>query len=90
MDEVDGMSGNADRAGVFLFLITSLSYLKMSELIQMLKRTKVPIICICNDRQSMKVRSLANYCYDLRFQKPRVEQIKVFFKDLINSKISKV
>ncbi|KAF7634869.1 AAA domain-containing protein [Meloidogyne graminicola] len=63
MDEVDGMSGNADRAG-------------MSELIQMLKRTKVPIICICNDRQSMKVRSLANYCYDLRFQKPRVEQIK--------------
>ncbi|CAK5046339.1 unnamed protein product [Meloidogyne enterolobii] len=63
MDEVDGMSGNADRAG-------------MSELIQMIKRTKVPIICICNDRQSMKVRSLANYCFDLRFQRPRVEQIK--------------
>ena len=50
----------------------------MSELIQMIKRTKVPIICICNDRQSMKVRSLANYCFDLRFQRPRVEQIKVF------------
>lgn len=63
MDEVDGMSGNADRAG-------------MSELIQMIKKTKVPIVCICNDRQSMKVRSLANYCFDLRFQRPRVEQIK--------------
>jgi len=63
MDEVDGMSGNADRAG-------------MAELIQMIKRSKVPIICICNDRQSIKIRSLANHCFDLRFQRPRVEQIK--------------
>ncbi len=42
----------------------------------MIKTTKVPIICICNDRQSAKIRSLANHCFDLRFQKPRVEQIK--------------
>uniref|UniRef100_A0A183BZ21 AAA domain-containing protein n=1 Tax=Globodera pallida TaxID=36090 RepID=A0A183BZ21_GLOPA len=63
MDEVDGMSGNADRAGI-------------AELIQMIKRTRVPIICICNDRQSRKIRSLANYCFDLRFQRPRLEQIK--------------
>ena len=42
----------------------------------MIKSSKIPIICICNDRQSTKVRSLANYCYDLRFQKPRAEQIK--------------
>ena len=32
---------------------------------------------MCNDRNSPKVRSLANYCFDLRFYKPRVEQIKV-------------
>lgn len=49
----------------------------------MIKRTKVPIICICNDRQSPKIRSLANYCFDLRFQRPRVEQIKVFFLKLV-------
>lgn len=42
----------------------------------MIKSSRIPIICICNDRQSTKVRSLANYCYDLRFQKPRAEQIK--------------
>uniref|UniRef100_A0A915E7Y1 AAA+ ATPase domain-containing protein n=1 Tax=Ditylenchus dipsaci TaxID=166011 RepID=A0A915E7Y1_9BILA len=63
MDEVDGMSGNQDRSGIM-------------ELIQMIKRTKVPIICICNDRQSQKIRSLANYCFDLRFTRPRAEQIK--------------
>lgn len=42
----------------------------------MIKTTKIPIICICNDRQSMKIRSLAGHCYDLRFQRPKVDQIK--------------
>ncbi|KAJ1942886.1 DNA replication factor C complex subunit Rfc1, partial [Linderina macrospora] len=62
MDEVDGMSGG-DRGG-------------NAELIQMIKRTRVPIICICNDRSSPKVRSLANSCYDLKFQRPRADQMK--------------
>jgi replication factor C subunit 1 len=46
----------------------------------------VPVICMCNDRNHQKMRSLVNYCYDLRFNKPRVEQIKVrnrFFPHLI-------
>uniref|UniRef100_A0A914PI50 Replication factor C subunit 1 n=1 Tax=Panagrolaimus davidi TaxID=227884 RepID=A0A914PI50_9BILA len=63
MDEVDGMSGNQDRAGI-------------AELISMIKTTKIPIICICNDRQSTKIRSLANHCFDLRFQRPNAQQIK--------------
>ncbi|XP_066912084.1 replication factor C subunit 1-like [Clytia hemisphaerica] len=65
MDEVDGMAGNEDRGG-------------MNELIQLIKKSKIPIICMCNDRNSQKVRSLANYCFDLRFYKPRVDQIKSF------------
>eukprot|EP00577_Skeletonema_sp_RCC1716_P004952 CAMPEP_0113383756 /NCGR_PEP_ID=MMETSP0013_2-20120614/6522_1 /TAXON_ID=2843 ORGANISM="Skeletonema costatum, Strain 1716" /NCGR_SAMPLE_ID=MMETSP0013_2 /ASSEMBLY_ACC=CAM_ASM_000158 /LENGTH=1166 /DNA_ID=CAMNT_0000266305 /DNA_START=27 /DNA_END=3527 /DNA_ORIENTATION=- /assembly_acc=CAM_ASM_000158 len=56
MDEVDGM-GAGDRSG-------------MAQLIQMIKNSKVPIICICNDRQSQKVRSLVQYCLDLRYQRP--------------------
>ncbi|CAI4231296.1 unnamed protein product [Auanema sp. JU1783] len=63
MDEVDGMSGNEDRAGI-------------AELIQIIKDTKIPIICICNDRSHPKIRSLSNHCFDLRFPKPRVEQIR--------------
>jgi replication factor C subunit 1 len=64
MDEVDGMAGNEDRGGV-------------QELINLIKGAKVPVICMCNDRNHPKIRSLANYCFDLRFHKPRVEQIKV-------------
>ncbi|XP_063740002.1 replication factor C subunit 1 isoform X2 [Eleginops maclovinus] len=63
MDEVDGMAGNEDRGGI-------------QEMIGLIKTSKIPIIFMCNDRNHMKIRSLANYCFDLRFQRPRVEQIK--------------
>jgi replication factor C subunit 1 len=56
MDEVDGM-GAGDRSG-------------MSELIQMIKKSKVPIICICNDRSSPKMKTLTQYCLDLRYRRP--------------------
>jgi len=65
MDEVDGMAGNEDRGGV-------------QELIGLIKGTKIPIICMCNDRNHPKIRSLANYCFDLRFHKPKVDSIKGF------------
>lgn len=42
----------------------------MATLISMIKSSKVPIICICNDRQSQKVRSLVPYCLDLRYKRP--------------------
>ena len=63
MDEVDGMAGNEDRGGI-------------AELINMIKSSKVPVIAMCNDRNHQKIRSLANHCFDLRFSRPRVEQIK--------------
>lgn len=64
MDEVDGMAGNEDRGGV-------------QELILLIKNAKCPVICMCNDRNHPKIRTLSNYCFDLRFHKPRLEQIKV-------------
>lgn len=60
-DEVDGMS-SGDKGGT-------------SAMIDIIKKARVPIICICNDRQSPKIRSLANYCYDIRFQKPNNEAV---------------
>lgn len=51
----------------------------MQELINLIKKTEVPIVCICNDKSTPKMRSLLNYCYDVTFPKPKVEQIKVVF-----------
>ncbi|CAD8138702.1 unnamed protein product [Paramecium pentaurelia] len=62
MDEVDGMTGS-DRGG-------------NKCLIDMIKLTKVPIVCICNDRNKQSMRSLANYCLDLQFKKPNQVEIQ--------------
>ncbi|KAK0078187.1 hypothetical protein PV325_002848 [Microctonus aethiopoides] len=69
MDEVDGMAGNEDRGG-------------LQELISLIKSTEIPIVCICNDRNNPKMRTLSNYTFDLRFQKPRIEQIRGAMKSL--------
>ncbi|KAI8911656.1 replication factor RFC1 C terminal domain-containing protein [Gorgonomyces haynaldii] len=60
MDEVDGMSAG-DRGG-------------STELLNLIKKTKVPIICICNDRSSPKMKTLGNHCLDLKFRKPSAQQ----------------
>jgi len=62
MDEVDGMSGG-DRGG-------------MQELIKVIASTQVPIICICNDDQAQKMRTLANHCFKLKFRRPMVSQTR--------------
>lgn len=56
MDEVDGMGGG-DKGGI-------------AALVKMIKRTRNPIICICNDQHTQQVRSLASSCYDLKFIRP--------------------
>ncbi|XP_020100068.1 replication factor C subunit 1 [Ananas comosus] len=61
MDEVDGMSAG-DRGGV-------------ADLIASIKISKIPIICICNDRYSQKLKSLVNYCMLLNFRKPTKQQM---------------
>jgi replication factor C subunit 1 len=61
MDEVDGMSGG-DRGGV-------------TDLIQSIQKSKIPIICICNDKYNQKIKSLVGHCMELNFQKPSKQQI---------------
>jgi len=56
MDEVDGMGGS-DRGGI-------------PELIKVIKTSKTPIICICNERHSVKIKSLAGHCYDIKVKRP--------------------
>lgn len=61
MDEVDGMSAG-DRGGI-------------ADLIASIKISKIPIICICNDRYSQKLKSLVNYCLLLSYRKPTKQQV---------------
>ncbi|SOV10497.1 replication factor C subunit 1,putative [Plasmodium gaboni] len=61
MDEVDGMS-SGDKGG-------------STAILKLIEKTKCPIICICNDRQNNKMRTLANKCYDLKFSMPQKNSV---------------
>ena len=61
MDEVDGC-GASDRGG-------------LGALVKIIKDTKQPIVCICNDYGAQKLKTLKNYCYDLRFYKPTPSEV---------------
>ncbi|XP_042440975.1 replication factor C subunit 1-like isoform X1 [Zingiber officinale] len=71
MDEVDGMSAG-DRGGV-------------ADLIASIKISKIPIICICNDRYSQKLKSLVNYCLALNFRKPTKQQMAKRLKQIADA-----
>ncbi|KAL6304141.1 replication factor RFC1 C terminal domain-containing protein [Sparassis latifolia] len=62
MDEVDGMSAG-DRGGV-------------GALAALIKKTKIPIICIANDRTAQKLKPLINATFNLTFRKPEVTAIR--------------
>jgi len=62
MDEVDGMSAG-DRGGV-------------GALNALIKKTRIPIICIANDRNAMKLKPLTQTTFNLPFRKPEIKQIR--------------
>jgi DNA polymerase III delta prime subunit len=55
MDEVDGMS-SGDRGGV-------------GALNALIKKTKVPIIAICNDKSTPKMKPLSATCFQMNFKR---------------------
>ncbi|KAK4039132.1 replication factor RFC1 C terminal domain-containing protein [Parachaetomium inaequale] len=62
MDEVDGMSAG-DRGGV-------------GALAKFCKKTEVPLILICNERRLPKMKPFDNVAFDIKFQRPTVDQIR--------------
>ncbi|KAH7156811.1 putative replication factor C protein [Dactylonectria macrodidyma] len=62
MDEVDGMSGG-DRGGV-------------GALAKFCKKTEVPLILICNERKLPKMKPFDHVAFDIRFNRPTVDQVR--------------
>lgn len=62
MDEVDGMSAG-DRGGV-------------GAVAAIVKKTKIPVILICNERKIQKVKPFDFITYDVPFRRPTAEQIR--------------
>ncbi|PSR83153.1 hypothetical protein PHLCEN_2v5802 [Hermanssonia centrifuga] len=62
MDEVDGMSAG-DRGGI-------------GALVSLIKKTKIPIICIANDKGAMKLKPLISNAFNLPFKRPEANAIR--------------
>ncbi|OAA67173.1 DNA replication factor c subunit [Niveomyces insectorum RCEF 264] len=62
MDEVDGMSAG-DRGGI-------------GALAKLCRKTEVPLILICNERRLPKMRPFDHVAFDIRFNRPTVDQIR--------------
>lgn len=62
MDEVDGMSGG-DRGGV-------------GALAKFAKKTEIPLILICNERRLPKMKPFDFVAFDVKFQRPTIDQIR--------------
>ncbi|KAI0640589.1 DNA replication factor C, large subunit [Trametes meyenii] len=62
MDEVDGMSAG-DRGGV-------------GALCALIKKTRIPIICIANDRGAQKLKPLVNVTFNLSYRRPEPAAIR--------------
>ncbi|GAA6020636.1 hypothetical protein JCM11491_001129 [Sporobolomyces phaffii] len=62
MDEVDGMSAG-DRGGV-------------GALNAFIKKTKVPIIAICNDKSTAKMKPLMTTTFQMSFKRPAANEIR--------------
>ena len=81
MDEVDGMAGG-DRGGVVA-------------LVNLIKKTKVPIICIANDRGAQKLKPLNNVTFNMAFQRPQATAIRsrimsIIYKCVIPLRVQRV
>jgi replication factor C subunit 1 len=78
MDEVDGMSAG-DRGGV-------------GAMASICKKTSIPIILICNERNQPKMKPFNHVTYDLPFRKPTTDQVRsrimtILFREGINKMI---
>ncbi|PGH23457.1 hypothetical protein AJ80_02410 [Polytolypa hystricis UAMH7299] len=62
MDEVDGMSAG-DRGGV-------------GALVAVAKKTRIPMILICNERRLPKMKPFDHVTYELPFRRPTADQIR--------------
>lgn len=47
----------------------------MSSLVECIKESQIPIICICDDRYSQNIKPILSYCYDIKLAKPKYDEV---------------
>ncbi|MBS7659412.1 MAG: replication factor C large subunit [Candidatus Bathyarchaeia archaeon] len=67
LDELDGLTGNADKGGV-------------KAITDIIKETQCPVILIANNAYDPRFITLRNYCLLIEFKKPKVSEVLEYLK----------
>ena len=60
----------------------------ISNLTECIKESKIPIICICDNRFDQSIKPILKYCFDIKMKKPGYQDIyKLVYNIVVNEKI---
>lgn len=62
----------------------------IASLVECIKETQIPIICICDDRYSQNIKPILNYCFDIKLSKPSYDDIYVLVYNVVTSEKIKI
>lgn len=55
----------------------------MNSLLECIKETKIPIICICDNRYDQSIKPILNYCTDIKMSKPTYQEVYVLIYNIV-------
>lgn len=55
----------------------------ISTLIECIKETQIPVICICDNRFDQSIKSVLPYCVDMKMKKPTYQEVYPLMYDIV-------
>lgn len=62
----------------------------ISTLVECIKETEIPIICICDNRYDQGIKPILNYCFDIKMQKPLYDDVYRLIYKVVTSENIKI
>ena len=62
----------------------------IASIVECIKETQIPIICICDDRYSQNIKPILNYCFDIKLSKPSYDDIYVLVYNVVTNEKIKI
>jgi len=60
----------------------------ISSLTDCIKETKIPIVCMCNNRYDQSIKPILNYCFDIKLSKPSYQDVyRLLYNIIVSEKI---
>jgi replication factor C subunit 1 len=69
---------------------SSADYGFISGLVECIKETKIPIICICDNRYDQSLKPILNYCFDIKMTKPCYQDVYTLIYKIVTSEKIKI